>query len=109
MFSLQQKLNIFRNSITKKNPIYVQFYITSRCNLACEQCNIIYADAKHPEMNIDQINNVAHNLKKIGVNIVLLIGGEPFVEKIFISLLKHLLQEEFMFDFKQMDLQLKNN
>ena len=43
--------------------------------------NIIYADAKHPEMNIDQINNVAHNLKKIGVNIVLLIGGEPFVRK----------------------------
>ena len=32
-------------------------------------------------MNIDQINNVAHNLKKIGVNIVLLIGGEPFVRK----------------------------
>ena len=65
MFSLKQKLNIFKNSITKKNPIYVQFYITSRCNLACEQCNIIYADAKHPEMNIDQINNVAHNLKKL--------------------------------------------
>ena len=81
MFSFQQKLNIFKNSVTKKNPIYVQFYITSRCNLACEQCNIIYADAKHPEMNIDQINNVAQNLKKIGVNIVLLIGGEPFVRK----------------------------
>lgn len=81
MFSLQQKLNIFKNSVTKKNPIYVQFYITSRCNLACEQCNIIYADAKHPEMNIDQINNVAQNLKQIGVNIVLLIGGEPFVRK----------------------------
>ena len=32
-------------------------------------------------MNIDQINQVAENLKKIGVNIVLLIGGEPFVRK----------------------------
>jgi MoaA/NifB/PqqE/SkfB family radical SAM enzyme len=32
-------------------------------------------------MNISQINKVAENLKKIGVNIVLLIGGEPFVRK----------------------------
>ena len=39
------------------------------------------ADAKHQEMNIKQINQVAENLKKIGVGIVLLIGGEPFVRK----------------------------
>ena len=33
------------------------------------------------KMNIKQINQVAENLKKIGVSIVLLIGGEPFVRK----------------------------
>jgi len=81
IFNLRQKINLAKNVITKSAPIYVQFYITARCNLACEQCNIIYADAKHQEMNIYQINQVAENLKKIGVGIVLLIGGEPFVRK----------------------------
>tara|TARA_B110000977_G_scaffold29967_1_gene39130 strand:+ start:2729 stop:3880 length:1152 start_codon:yes stop_codon:yes gene_type:complete len=80
-FNLEQKFNFAKSFVFKKSPLYVQFYITARCNLACEQCNIIYSDAKHHEMNIDQINNVAKNLKKIGVNIVLLIGGEPFVRK----------------------------
>jgi len=81
MFNFKQKINLAKNVITKSAPLYVQFYITARCNLACEQCNIIYADAKHQEMNIKQINQVAENLKKIGVGIVLLIGGEPFVRK----------------------------
>ena len=81
IFNIKQKINLAKNVITKSAPIYVQFYITARCNLACEQCNIIYADAKHQEMNIEQINQVAENLKKIGVGIVLLIGGEPFVRK----------------------------
>lgn len=80
-FNLNQKINFARSFIFKNSPLYVQFYITPRCNLACEQCNIIYADAKHHEMSIDQIKMVAKNLKKIGVNIVLLIGGEPFVRK----------------------------
>ena len=81
LFNLSQHYNFAKSFVFKKSPLYVQFYITARCNLACEQCNIIYSDAKHQEMNIDQINNVAENLKKIGVNIVLLIGGEPFVRK----------------------------
>ena len=26
--------------VTKDAPAYVQFYVTARCNLTCEQCNI---------------------------------------------------------------------
>ena len=81
LFNLTQQYNFAKSFIFKKSPLYVQFYITARCNLACEQCNIIYSDAKHQEMDIDQINKVAENLKIIGVNIVLLIGGEPFIRK----------------------------
>jgi MoaA/NifB/PqqE/SkfB family radical SAM enzyme len=80
-FTTQQKLNLARSSFSKASPAYVQFYITARCNLACEQCNIIYSDAAAGEMTIDQIQAVASNLAEIGVCIVLLIGGEPFVRK----------------------------
>ena len=47
----------------------------------CEQCNIIYAQSDVEEMNIKQIQQMAQNFAKIGVCIVLLIGGEPFVRK----------------------------
>ncbi len=80
-FTPQQQLKLARSLITKTSPAYVQFYITARCNLACEHCNIIYADADCQEMSISQIQAVAENLARIGVCIVLLIGGEPFVRK----------------------------
>ena len=63
IFNLKQKINLAKQAITKSSPIYVQFYITSRCNLACEQCNIIYADAKHEEMNINQTIIVLNNVE----------------------------------------------
>lgn len=78
-FTTHQKLNLARSLGTKTSPAYVQFYVTARCNLACEQCNIIYAHADAKEMNIEQIRAMAHNMAEIGVCIVLLIGGEPFV------------------------------
>ena len=80
-FSARQKLSLARSLVTKTSPAYVQFYITARCNLACEQCNIIYAHADAQEMNIEQIRAMAENLAEIGVCIVLLIGGEPFVRR----------------------------
>ena len=80
-FSFTQKRRLVRSLFTKTSPAYIQFYITARCNLQCEQCNIIYADADSQEMNIDQIRAMAENMAEIGVCIVLLIGGEPFVRK----------------------------
>jgi len=49
--------------------------------MECEQCNIIYADAGVGEVTIEQIHRIAENLAKIGVCVVLLIGGEPFVRR----------------------------
>lgn len=80
-FNNKQKLRLARSLLTKTSPAYVQFYITARCNMTCEQCNIIYASADCKEANIHQINAIAENLAKIGVCMVLLIGGEPFVRK----------------------------
>ncbi len=80
-FTHRQKLRLARSLITKTSPAYVQYYITARCNLACEQCNIIYADGDNDEMNISQIRKVAENFAEIGVGMVLLIGGEPFVRR----------------------------
>ena len=81
MFSLQTKFRLGKSLVLKRNPAYVQFYITARCNLTCEQCNIIYANSDLPEIDLNGIKKIAFNLSKLGVSIVLLTGGEPFLRK----------------------------
>lgn len=70
-----------RSTLFADTPVYVQFYVTARCNLSCVQCNIIYSNADLNECNLDQIKNIADNLAKVGTSIVLLTGGEPFSRK----------------------------
>lgn len=79
MFSTSTKLSIARAILTKRSPYYVQFYIVGRCNLMCRQCNIVETNSRIGEMTLDQIKDTARSLKKAGVGIVLLTGGEPFL------------------------------
>lgn len=64
--------------LTHQNPLYVQFYVTARCNLRCEQCNVIYGNGDQDECTMEEIKAIAKNLSQIGTSIVLLTGGEPF-------------------------------
>ncbi|MBF0232142.1 MAG: radical SAM protein [Desulfamplus sp.] len=81
MFSNLSKMTLAKAALFQNAPVYVQFYITARCNLTCEQCNIIYANSDVRECTIDEIKHIADNFAKIGVAIVLLTGGEPFARK----------------------------
>lgn len=81
MFSNLSKKTLVKAAILRDAPVYVQFYITARCNLTCQQCNIIYANADVPECSLDEVHRIAENFAKIGVAIVLLTGGEPFARK----------------------------
>ena len=81
MFSTASKITLAKATLTQNAPVYVQFYITARCNLTCRQCNIIYANSDVREVELDEIKRIADNLKKIGGAIVLLTGGEPFARK----------------------------
>ncbi len=78
----ENHLTLLRNLIaSRKTPVYVQYYVTAKCNLRCQQCNIIYSNPGHAEMDLDRIEKTARNLGKIGTAIVLLTGGEPFAHK----------------------------
>lgn len=81
MFDAAQTARIARGILTKSTPLYVQFYVTARCNLTCEQCNIIYANSDVRECTLAEVERIAENLAEIGVAIVLLTGGEPFVRQ----------------------------
>jgi len=81
MFSYKSKLSLAKATFFQNTPVYVQFYITARCNLTCEQCNIIYANSDVRECSLDEIERIADNFAEMGVAIVLLTGGEPFARK----------------------------
>tara|TARA_Y100000590_G_scaffold448044_1_gene584130 strand:+ start:851 stop:2008 length:1158 start_codon:yes stop_codon:yes gene_type:complete len=85
-------LKLARSLVTKNRPAYVQFYITARCNLRCEQCNIIYANADQTEATTDECGFIAQNLDKIGTSVVLLTGGEPFARKDLHIITKQLIE-----------------
>src|SRR5512145_2836027 len=65
-FSYKTKLRLARSIVTKSQPVYVQFYVTARCNLVCEQCNIIYANSDVSEIDLRGVGRIAENLERIG-------------------------------------------
>ena len=81
MFSTLSKTTLARAALLQDAPVYVQFYITARCNLTCKQCNIIYANSDVRECTLDEIKRIADNFAAMGVAMVLLTGGEPFTRQ----------------------------
>ena len=81
MFSKLSTQSLARATLFKDTPIYVQFYVTERCNLTCQQCNIVYANSDLCECSIDEVKHVADNLSEMGVAIVLLTGDKPFIRR----------------------------
>jgi MoaA/NifB/PqqE/SkfB family radical SAM enzyme len=81
MFSSLSKSTLAKAALVQNAPVYVQFYVTARCNLTCEQCNIIYTNSDVREATLDEIKKIADNFSDMGVAIVLLTGGEPFARK----------------------------
>ena len=69
------------NIVSKQAPLYVQYYVTSRCNFRCQQCNVIYANADRHELNTEKAIETIENLGKLGTSVLLLTGGEPFIRK----------------------------
>lgn len=67
--------------LTKNRPFYVQYYILSRCNLNCRQCNIVEGNSDLKDADLPTIRKIAANLRRIGAGVVLLTGGEPFLRQ----------------------------
>ncbi len=61
-------------------PPFAIFSVTGRCNLHCKGC---YAKAQHPfaqkELGTQRVTEVLTEARKLGISIILLAGGEPFV------------------------------
>ena len=70
-------------------PPLMMASITNRCNLTCKGC---YAQAlqrtSDGEMTIDQWHRIMNEARELGISIVMLLGGEPFVRQDILQVTK---------------------
>jgi MoaA/NifB/PqqE/SkfB family radical SAM enzyme len=58
-------------------PVFVGFNVTNRCNLRCRFCNV--PSLPNPDMSIEQIGVAFDRLEEIGIPVLGVTGGEPFL------------------------------
>lgn len=75
------KFTLLNALLTKNVPIYVHYGVTHRCNLRCRTCGIWKTGDKAKELDAGQIDTMAEILKKIGVQVISIGGGEPLLRE----------------------------
>ena len=63
----------------RKQPVFLSFNITNRCNQRCHMCNVWRAEAE--ELSLEEIARIFDEMKDYGIRIVELTGGETLLRK----------------------------
>lgn len=77
-FTARNYARIARAAATRNVPVYAHFGITHRCNLTCKMCGIWRYGDEDEELSVEQIQEMAARMARIGVVQVSIGGGEPF-------------------------------
>ncbi|MFH1464033.1 MAG: radical SAM protein [Pseudomonadota bacterium] len=81
MTALRRDLRFAEALLTGKGPLYVQFAVTTRCNLACPMCQATAARARERELTLAEVEALARTLARLRVAIAVLTGGEPLLRE----------------------------
>ncbi len=73
------KYYIKTHYLGRKQPLLAGFKITHRCNLKCRHCPFWHENL--PELRFEQVREIFKNLYGMGVRILIIEGGEPFLWK----------------------------
>ncbi len=60
-------------------PVFVGYNVTNRCNLRCRFCNV--PSLPNPDMTIEQVRTAFDRLKELGIPVLGITGGEPFLRE----------------------------
>ena len=70
-------------------PPVMIFSITNRCNLNCKGCyNKALRIPSKNELDTDEIINILDQAKELGISFIVIAGGEPFVRKDFLKIIR---------------------
>ena len=61
----------------------VDLNITNRCNLTCEYCSVSVTPVsdRTPELSLQKIEQLFAEFEELGVTLVRIVGGEPFIRR----------------------------
>ncbi|MEL6349277.1 MAG: radical SAM protein, partial [Myxococcota bacterium] len=77
-FTLRNYARIAQAALTREVPVYAHFGITHRCNLTCKMCGIWRYGNEKEELSLEEIQQVAARMARLGVVQVSIGGGEPY-------------------------------
>lgn len=77
--TMHEMEDIYDVAYERENLMSVMIELTSRCNWKCEHCYV--TDSNNDKYNLDNLKQLFINLRYIGVNEIVLIGGEVFLKK----------------------------
>lgn len=90
--ALQNKVNplLAKISISLSKPTSIHFSITHKCPLSCKHCDIWKTKNEKKELNTKEIKKIIDDLKAwLGPFSLNIAGGEPFVRKDMIEVIKY--------------------
>jgi len=73
--------HLTKAALTRRQPVYVIYEVTDRCNLRCRMCSVWRRAKRDDELDLSQIEMLASRLRDMGVVVVSLSGGEPFLRE----------------------------
>jgi len=73
--------HLTKAALTRRQPVYVIYEVTDRCNLRCRMCSVWRRANREDELSLSQIDVLASRLRDMGVVVVSLSGGEPFLRE----------------------------
>lgn len=79
--------------VSEHIPINVEIEITDKCNLKCKHCYL--APKRRPILSNSEIKDIIDNLKSLGCFVLTFTGGEVFLRKDTLDLLKYARDAQF--------------
>lgn len=74
--------------LRKGSPLVCSFYVTNYCNLKCKMCNL-WRNRDKKMINFENFKSIIDDLSKSGCYYVSFAGGEPFLVKDIIKMIKY--------------------
>ncbi len=74
-------------------PTFVLWDLTNRCNLRCRHCVVSAGQCTEGELSTDECYDLIDQLKKFGVQMLVLSGGEPLIRCDFFEIAEYAVQQ----------------
>jgi len=90
---VQEKIGWYLSRIARYPllpPEHIYLAITNRCNLRCKMCEVARnPSSEEDELSTEEIKDLIKQIKNIGVKHFILSGGEPFLRKDILDIVKY--------------------